>query len=255
MYEKLVADVKFLEGDLESAAEMYLEGARDGDAGAAFNYGYCLWRGLGVPYDPKEAKSYFAFARDAGDGEASYNIAMLYLHGEGVTRDYKKAYEYMCRSADDGCVEAILYLGMVYTTGGMFEPEVIGISMIPYHKPEYLSEIPMIDGDIPDLEADGEARYSVTRPDPRRAFECFMRASRHDPTYTEELVAKGKFLYARCFVDGLGTDANWQKAAHLMLRAADAGSPEAKLYVAENGISRELLAGTKPERQRRLGRR
>ena len=82
-----------------------------------------------------------------------------------------------------------------------------------------------------------------------------MRASRHAPTNTEELVAKGKFLYARCFVDGLGTDANWQKAAHLMLRAADAGSPEAKLYVAENGISRELLSGTRGESHKRLGGR
>ena len=191
MYEKLVADVKFLEGDLKTAAEMYLEGARDGDAVAAFNYGYCLWRGLGVPYDPKDAKSYFSFARDAGDGEASYNLAMLYLHGEGVPRDYKKAYEYMCNSADDGCVEAILYLGMVYTTGGMFEPEVVGISMIPYHKPEYLSEIPMLEGDIPDLEADEEARYSVTRPDPSRAFECFM----------SRLIVKTLIIFYRLFAD------------------------------------------------------
>ena len=44
MYDKLRADVTFLRGDYEKAAEMYREGARDGDIGAAFNYGYCLWR-------------------------------------------------------------------------------------------------------------------------------------------------------------------------------------------------------------------
>ena len=54
---------------------MFLEGARDGDELAAFNYGYCLWRGLGVPYDPTEAKSYFSFARDHEGGAACYNIA------------------------------------------------------------------------------------------------------------------------------------------------------------------------------------
>ena len=48
----------------------------------AFNYGYCLWRGMGAPYDPKEAKSFFAFARDLEGGEACYNIAMLYLADE-----------------------------------------------------------------------------------------------------------------------------------------------------------------------------
>ena len=256
MYEKLVADVKYLEGDYATAASMYLEGARDGDAQASFNYAYCLWRGRGVDYDPASAKSYFAFARDVGEGESSYNLAMLYMHGEGVTRDYKRAYEYMCRSADDGCLEAILYLGMLYTTGYMLEPEVIGISMIPYHKPEYLSELSFLDGYVPDLESDEDARASVVRPDARRAFECFMRASRHDPTYVEELVAKGKFLYARCFVDGLGTDADWHKGARLMLRAADAGSADAAIYIAENGISRELLkSDKKPFRRLGTGKR
>ena len=255
MYEKLVADVKFLEGEYETAAGMYLEGARDGDGIASFNYGYCLWRGLGVPYDPGKAKSYFAFARDAGDGEASYNLAMLYMHGEGVARDYKRSYEYMCRSAEDGCVEAMLYLGMLYTTGVMMEPEVVGISMIPYHKPEYLSDVMMLSGDVPDLDADEDARCSVARPDGRRAFECFMRASRHDPTYAEELVAKGKFLYARCYVDGLGTDADWHKGARLMLRAADAGSREATVYLAENGITRDMLSSPRSNRQGRLGGR
>ena len=62
MYEKLVSDVAFLEGRYEEAAEMYLEGARDGDVLASFNYGYCLWRGIGVKKDPLEAKSFFAFA-------------------------------------------------------------------------------------------------------------------------------------------------------------------------------------------------
>ena len=40
--EKLKADAEFLAGNYETAADMYLEGARDGDALSAFNYGYCL---------------------------------------------------------------------------------------------------------------------------------------------------------------------------------------------------------------------
>ena len=79
MYEKAVADVEYMQGNYESAAAMYLEGARDGDALASFNYGWCLWKGIGVSYDPAEAKSFFAFARDMEGGEACYNIAMLYL--------------------------------------------------------------------------------------------------------------------------------------------------------------------------------
>ena len=244
MYEKLVADVKFLEGDHVTAAAMYLEGARDGDALASFNYGYCLWRGMGVPYDPTEAKSFFAYARDMDGGEACYNIAMLYLHGEGVTRDYGKAFEYMNISASHGCIEAQLYLGMAHTSGCMFEPDVIAISLIPYHKPEYRTEYYMLDGDIPDFERDEALRYAAVKQDARRAFEWFRTAARHDPTYVEELCAKGKYLYARCYVDGLGTDFDRDRSIRLMLAAGKSGSPEAIAYIAENGITADMLSDT-----------
>ena len=91
MSKKLEADVLFLNSEYEAAADKYLDGAREGDRLSAFNYGYCLWKGLGRAYNPKEAKSYFAFARDLDGGEACYNLAMMYMHGEGVSRDYKKA--------------------------------------------------------------------------------------------------------------------------------------------------------------------
>ena len=250
MYEKLRADVKFLEGDYEGAAKMYLDGARDGDALASFNYGYMLWRGLGVKRDPAEAKSFFAFARDMEGGEACYNIAMLYLHGEGVPKDYKKAYDYMRISASGGCLEAQLYLGMAYTSGCMFEPDVIGISMIPTHKPEYRNYSDMIEGYVPDFEEDEALRYSAVKQDARRAFEWFQIASRHDPTYVEELVAKGKYLYARCYVDGLGTDFDRDKSIRLMLLAGKSGSPEAIQYIAENGITPEMLEQPKRKKLR-----
>ena len=63
-FEKSVADVLFMNGEYERAAEMYLEGARDGEEIAAFNYGYCLLHGYGVNQDPECAKSFFTFARD-----------------------------------------------------------------------------------------------------------------------------------------------------------------------------------------------
>ena len=242
MYEKSVADVAFMEGDYERAAGMYLEGARDGDAMASFNYGYCLLTASGAPYDPKEAKSFFAFARDLEGGEACYNIAMLYLHGEGVKCNYKLSFEYMRDAADLGCVEAMLYLGMVYTTGCMFEPDIIGISMIPFHKTEYRDfGAQLLVGDVPDFEEDEEKRYSVTQPDAREAFLYFQKASRQDATYVGELVAKGKFLYAKCYLDGLGVDFNLKQGVRLMLMAGKAGSADAVAFLGEHGVSPDML--------------
>lgn len=252
MYEKSVADVKFIEGDYETAAQMYLDGARDGDALASLNYGYMLWRGLGVNYDPKEAKSFFSFARNLAGGEACYNLAMLYMHGEGVVRDYRKAAEYLHISATQDCIEAQLYLGMAYTSGCIFEPDIVGIKMIPCHTPEYRDDILMLDGDIPDFELDEELRYTAVKQDARRAFEWFRIAARHNTDYVEELVAKGKFLYARCFVDGLGTDFDRAKSVRLMFAAQRSGSTEAAAYIIENGLTPEMLEEAAPP-QRRLG--
>ena len=49
-------------------------------------------------------------------------------------------------------------------------------------------------------------------------------------------MAKGKFLYAKCYVDGLGVEFDRIKANRLMLLAGKAGSMDAVRYLAENGI-------------------
>lgn len=250
LYEKLKADVAFLDGKYETAADMYLEGAREGDSLAAFNYGYCLLHGYGRAYDPAEAKSYFAFARNMEGGEASYNLAMLYLHGEGVAQNFELAHKYMRISAEDGCIEAQLYMGMASTLGCMFEPDVIGICMIPYHKAEYRDiSTPLLSGYVPDFSEE-DKRFAVINADARAAFEWFRAASRHDPTYVGELVAKGKYLYAKCFIDGLGTDFDRVKGTRLMLAAGKSGSVEAQMFLSENGISPSMLIESGKKRRR-----
>ena len=252
MYEKLKADVAFMSGEYETAADMYLEGAREGDSLASFNYGYCFLKGLGRPYDPTEAKTYFSFARNMDGGEACYNLAMLYLHGEGVAQNFESACRYMRMSAEDGCVEAQLYMGMAYTLGCMFEPDVVSISMIPYHKPEYRDHAtPLLTGYVPDFDEE-DMRFAVIKADAREAFEWFQSAARHDPTYVEELVAKGKFLYAKCYLDGLGTDFDRVKGTRLMCLAGKGGSLEAVAYLKENGVTPEMILAD--GKQRRKGR-
>lgn len=238
------ANMHFMHKEYEKAARLYKEGALSGDMSAAFNYGYCLWRGLGVDYDPVEAKSYFVYAREMPGGESCYNLAMLYMHGEGVKRDYKQVIRYMRISAQHGCIEAKLYLGMAFTTGAVFEPDIQGICMIPFHKPEYrVPDVFLLTGDVFDAEADEDARMSVISADANSAFEYFRSAAHSDPTYVSDLVAKGQYLYAKCYIDGLGTDFNREKGTMLMLAAGKSGSNEAVAFLAENGITPELILG------------
>lgn len=251
MNTNLEAQKHYMHGEYELAAQGFREAARDGDMDAAFNYGYCLWHGIGVGYDPAEAKSFFSYARELAGGDSCYNIAMLYMHGEGVRKDYRSAIKYMKIAAQLGSVEAKLYLGMAYTTGCVIEPDITGICRIPFHKPEYrVEDTFLLVGDVADAEADEDARFSVLSADGRTAYSYFRSAAYSDPTYVQDLVAKGQFLYAKCYIDGLGTDFNREVGSRLMLVAGKMGSSEAIAYLSENGITPEMLAEATQRREK-----
>ncbi len=242
LFDKSMADAAYLKGEYERFAELCHEGAREGSDIAAFNYGWCLYHGVGVGQSFSEAKSFFSYARELEGGEACYNLAIMYMDGQGVSRDYKTALRYMTDSADMGCIEAQLYLGMAYTLGYLIYPDIVFISMVPYHKPEMRdTSAPLLAGDIRDAELDEELRFSVIKADARRAFEYFREAAHHSPDYVEELVAKGQFLYAKCYVDGMGTDFDRNKSLRLMLLAGKNGSSDAVEYLSSNGITEQML--------------
>ena len=229
----------FLKGNHKDAADLFLADAREGDAEAAFRYAECLLYGYGVERDAAAAKSYFSFARDLPGGDSLYNLAMMYLRGEGVAKNFKKAFSHMSAAGAAGCIEAQLYLGMAYTIGAVFEPDIVGISRIPFHKPLYRTDTPLLAGDVPEevFLKEEEERYSVIDADGRHAFLWFRAAAYHDATYVADLVAKGKFLYAKCYADGLGTDFQREKAVRLMIAAGRSGSADAVAYLGEQGIS------------------
>ena len=236
-FNKSGADVLFLKGEYAAAAQMYLDGAKEGDEEAAFAYAICLWRGIGVPRDVSEAKTFFTYARDLEGGDSCYNLAMIYMEGEGVVQNYRTALAYMSDAAELGSVEAMLYLGMAYTVGYLLYPEITSFTRIPFHKPECRdASLSLMGYSQTDIEAEEELRSSIIHADPRRAFEYFKCAAYSDPTYAQELVAKGKFLYARCFIDGFGTEFNRTRGVNLMLKAGKSGSEEAIAFLAEAGI-------------------
>ena len=192
---------------------------------------------------------FFSYSRGRRGGEAEYNLASMCMHGLGMKRDFRRAISYMRDSAELGCVEAQLYLGMAYTLGAVIEPEIVSISLIPYHKAEYrFDESMLLYGDTVSMQEEEEARMSVISADPAEAFEWFRLAAHNDPTYTAELVAKGQFLYAKCYLDGFGTQYDREKGARLMLVAGKSGSAEAVQYLEANGHITQFLLEEKKEK-------
>ena len=225
-----IANVLFMDGRYAEAAELYCDGAKDGDAECAHNYAFCLLYGYGVPRDPKEAKSYFVFASERVP-EAAYNLAVMYLHGLGVKKNYSKVFGYMHDAARGGVTEAMAYLGIAHTLGSLFEPDVVCISLIPFHKGIRREEGLLLEGEVGFDEEDENARMSAVREDVHAAFDWFKNAAKQPSDYTEEISAKSKYLYARCFLDGFGTDFDLNRGNSLMLVAAKAGSDEAVYYL------------------------
>ncbi len=230
MYDVKTGVVLYMDGNYTAAAEHFYEGATLGDAEAAFNYGYMLMKGIGTEQDLPSAKSFFTFA-SSQIGEAAYNLAVMHLHGVGVKRDYRKCIEYMTDAAEMNIIEAQLYLGIAYTLGSLFEPDIIAISRIPFHTPEYRDPFAVLEGDVPDLSEDEERRIAAVGFDPQVAFYYFRKAALHKSDYVEDLARKSKFLYARCFLDGLGTEFNLERGNKLMVIAAAHGSEEAVDYI------------------------
>ncbi len=246
MCDNKKAKVLFMDGEYERAAAMFRDCARDGDVEAAFNYGYCLFHGIGVERNESEAKSFFSFASTLEGGEAAYNLAVMYISGIGVRKNFRRAIDYMRDSAARGCVEAQLYLGMVYTLGAVIDPDITSISLIPFHTPEYRSDTLLLEGEVSeDVEREEEERLSVVKQDPQAAFSYFRAAARHDPTYVEELVSKGRYMYAKCYADGFGVEFDREKSVRLMLIAGKSGSAEALQYLAERGVNPEMLGISK----------
>lgn len=232
MSEGKRAKVLFMDGEHGRALKMFYDAAAEGDAEAAFDYAFCRQFGFGAPVDLRAARSFYNFAKERIP-DANYNLAVMHMHGVGNERDYRAAYEHMRDAATGGVIEAQLYLGVAHTMGTLFEPDIIAVSHLPYHTPIVRDPAMAIEGEVPDAEADEEARIRAIRFDPRAAFEWFKVAAAHDSTYVEALSTQGKYLYARCFVDGLGTGFDRKRAEDLMLIAASDGSPDALAFLEE----------------------
>ncbi len=233
MQDVKAAKVLFLDGRLEEAFNMFYECAKDGDAEAAFHYAYCLEYGYGTERNPKLARRFYNYAKER-IGEANYNLALMHLHGVGGAVDYRMAYSLMYDAALADVIEAQLYLAVAHTMGTLFEPDIIGLSLIPYHTHITREAVYELMGEVPDLEEDEEMRARAVRFDPHSAFLWFKRAAKHNSDYVEELASQSKYLFARCFVDGLGTEFDRTRAEELMLVAAHDGSPDALRFLEEN---------------------
>ena len=99
------------------------QAATSGDLVAAYNCAVCLFHGVGVARDDREAALWLRKAADRVPS-AQFWYGRILAEGRGVDRDLKEGRKWIARAADAGIVDAQVALGemMLTGTGGACDP-------------------------------------------------------------------------------------------------------------------------------------
>lgn len=148
--------------------------------------------------------------------EAALNLGTFYYTGRGVEQDYQKAYEFYKEAADAGVLRAICNCGYCFYYGRHQE--------IDYAKAyEYFSLGALLHNDanclykLGDLYLNG---YGVSKNE-RYAFILYQRALRRSEEGGEDAacMADTQYRVGACYLDGVGTRKDTEKAHELLSMA------------------------------------
>jgi uncharacterized protein len=93
-------------GDFGRAMSIWRPLAEQGDARSQSGLGFLLFRGLGTPSDPLEARVWYEKAAAQGQAEAQLMLGIMYYFGNGVQRSFVWAFAWCQMAFVNGNPEA-----------------------------------------------------------------------------------------------------------------------------------------------------
>ena len=111
------AAAAYKEGDYDTALNIFMPLAEEGDMVAQFNVAKMYRKGTGVPKDYKTALKWFALSAEQGSAKAQYHLGVAHSFGLGVVPDYKIALKWFKRSAEQGNTFSQYHLSRLYYLG------------------------------------------------------------------------------------------------------------------------------------------
>lgn len=103
--------------DLAAGADFVRRAARQGLPAAQYRLAKLHERGIGVPRDFFEARSWTEKAATGGNINAMHDVAVFYADGEGGPQSYAAAAEWFRKAADYGVVDSQYNLALLYENG------------------------------------------------------------------------------------------------------------------------------------------
>ena len=97
----------YVAGDYETAYEIWLSFAEQGDARAQYNLGDMYYFGQGVAQDYEEAVRWYRTAAEQGDVDAQYILGFMHVTHQGGKRDYVSAHMWFYIAARNGDSDAV----------------------------------------------------------------------------------------------------------------------------------------------------
>ena len=217
-----------VEEDHFEAVRWVRKAAEQGDSTAYWTLGICYYRDDGVPVssnNKSEAVKWFKMAAERGHANAQSWLADCYYNGVGVLKDVRQAVVWYERAADLGDPNGQFGLAICYLTGD-------GVRKSPFEAIKLLRDAASQNH----LGAQyylGECYYAgldgITI-DHAEAFSWFSKAAMHG-------APDAQCRLGDCFLYGIGTEKNKNKAIIWYKAAAQGGFPEAEEKLKELHIS------------------
>lgn len=103
--------------DFAAGADFIRRAARQGLPAAQYRLAKLHERGVGVPRDLFEARSWTEKAANGGNTKAMHDLAVFFADGEGGPQSYAAAAEWFRKAADYGVVDSQYNLAVLYENG------------------------------------------------------------------------------------------------------------------------------------------
>jgi TPR repeat protein len=103
--------------DYPEAFQWYSKAAESNYAPSQINLGRMYDSGTGVELDRRAARSWYLKAAEQGIAEAQYNLGLKSFKGEGTAQDYDEAERWFRRAASQDLTNAQYMLGHIYREG------------------------------------------------------------------------------------------------------------------------------------------
>lgn len=210
--------------DARAAIAQFEAGIAAGDMASANALGEVFFFGMGIAPDPERACDLFESAAHVGHMVAQHNLATCFFQGMGRPRDYGQSLHWYQLAANQGSLKSMCAAGNQYEAGlGVDRDRGLGTGLCLQAATA---------GDA-DAQTDMGERYMEAR-NYLVAADWLKRAAEQDHPRAATILG---IIYA----EGLGVEADPERAFHWLERAARTGGDGA--YSLLGGLSLKTAAG------------